>query len=205
MAKINDFNMVNFAASLKDGWRPNQYKVELVVPAALRGSIQNAIEGEDKFSFMCKAAQIPGSTIGVVEVPFRGRMFKIAGDRTFEPWTTTILADTSDAVRDLLEQWSDHINGVVNSDSTLGNNPLDYMSSADVHKLSRNGEILDSYKLIGIWPQEIAAIDAGYDNTDTIGEYSVTFQVQWVENKNTRNNTEAEDFSRTGGSSVINF
>ena len=45
------------------------------------------------FTFLCRSAGIPASTIGTVEVPFRGRVIKLPGDRTFESWTITVMAD----------------------------------------------------------------------------------------------------------------
>ena len=48
------------------GARPNLFKVTCNFPTYVGGDVEKA-------SFMCKAAQLPASVLGLVEVPFRGR------------------------------------------------------------------------------------------------------------------------------------
>ena len=43
---------------------------------------------------LVKAAEIPASNLGNIPVPYRGRVLPVAGDRTFDPWTVTIINDT---------------------------------------------------------------------------------------------------------------
>lgn len=204
MVQITNFYLQDFMSQLKDGARPNQFLVDMVVPAAMKGLITDSTEAEGKIRFMAKATSIPASVNGKVEVPFRGRQFKIAGDRTFNDWTVTVTNDTDFLVRNMMEQWSDLIVGNVNHDTFSDtDSPLDYMSSGDVLQLSRNGSVIKQYKFIGIWPVEIGEISLGHDQNDTIEEFDVTFAVQWWESDTTRNNTEANSFSRVSGQPVI--
>ena len=69
------------------GARPNLFEVELAFPTAV--SIDNDILS--KARFLVKAAALPASTVSPIEIPFRGRILKIAGDRTFETWTITVM------------------------------------------------------------------------------------------------------------------
>ena len=85
------------------GARNNLFKVTMNFPSYAQGDVELS-------SFMCKAAQLPASVINPIVVPFRGRQLQIAGDRTFEPWTVTIINDTDFAVRDAMERWSNGIN-----------------------------------------------------------------------------------------------
>ena len=59
---------------------------------------------------MCKAAQLPASNIAEIPVPFRGRVLKVAGDRTFDPWTITVINDTDFKIRTAFEKWMNGIN-----------------------------------------------------------------------------------------------
>lgn len=204
MTKVTDFYLNNFMSEFKGGSRPNQFKAEIAVPARLRGRIPNSGLAQQKMKFMIKAASLPPSTIGSVEVPFRGRQFKVAGDRTFAEWSTTIVNDVDFHVRNLFEMWSDLTVGNVNHDQQDGlSGPIDYMSSGDIHQLDRNGTILKTYKFIGIWPSSIGEIATAFDANDQVEEFPVTFQCQWWESNTTRNNTGADKFSRTGGQAVV--
>lgn len=201
---VTGFNLGNFLSEFKGGSRPNQFYVDLVVPSALKGSIENSTLAEQKMRFMCRAAELPGSDIGVAPAAFRGGFFNLPGDRQFQPWTVTIYNDVDQLIRNVMEEWSDSIVGNVNRD-TYGDAdaPLDLMASGDVHQLDRNGEKLKSYKMIGIWPSNISPVPLAFDANDQIEEFQVTFQMQWWESDTTRNNTGADRFARSGGSSII--
>lgn len=204
MAQVNDFFLNNFMSEFKGGSRPNQFKAEVAVPARLRGLIPNANLGLNKMKFMIKAASLPPSTIGNIDVPFRGRQFKVPGDRTFQEWQVTVVNDVDSAVRDLFEHWMDLIVGNVNHDEIDGTKgPIDYMASGDINQLNRNGKIIKGYKFIGIWPSNIGEIATAFDANDQVEEFPVTFQYQWWESNTTRNNTGADKFARTGGQSVV--
>ena len=115
MANINDFKAV-----LKGGGaRGNQFSVNLPFPGYA------GVGGESRvLSFLCKATNLPGMTLGEVPVPFRGRSLYIAGDRTFETWTTTVLNDTDFLIRNAMERWMNGINAL--SDNSGLENPADY-------------------------------------------------------------------------------
>ena len=125
-----------------------------------------------------KAANIPASTVGVVEVPYRGRMLKIAGDRSFEPWTVTVLNDQSFKFRAFFESWSTNIQALQQNFQN-SNTIADYQAMAKVRQMDRKGKIIRTYRFEGIWPSNISAIDLDWGNNDTPEEYTVEFQVQY--------------------------
>ena len=176
---ISDFK----GSLIGGGARPNLFEVELT-------TLPDGITGWDAshFSYMCKAATLPASNIANIDVPFRGRIFKVAGDRTIDPWTVTIINDEEFKLRNAFEQWADLI---ARLDNNMGvTNPEDYMSNAKVYQLGRgatassstnagtNNAVLKEYEFFNIWPSAVAAIDLSYDSTDTIEEFTVDFQVQ---------------------------
>ena len=166
--------------------RPNLFQVDLAFPT---GIINNSAL-IDLGKFTVRAANLPSSQIGVIEVPFRGRVLKIAGDRTFEPWTITVQNDSGFAMRNAFELWSSSIQsynenftqaaGLGDADDATG-----YFADMVVHQLARdvkNGEspkILKSYKFYNVFPSNIAAIDLDFGNNDTIEEFTVELQVQY--------------------------
>ena len=186
MAGVNK-TLTDFkSALLGGGARPNIFEVEI---GAFPDAISSVWDGEN-FKFMCKASQLPGQTIAAIEVPFRGRTFKVAGDRTIDPWTVTIINDESFEYRRAFEAWSDHM---AQLDTNLGaTQPNAYMQNATVYQLGRgstasstnnNGSshsILRTYEFVDIFPTSISPIDLSYDSSNAIEEFTVEFQVQGI-------------------------
>ena len=168
------------------GARPNLFEVELTTfPSAITGW------DADTFKYLCKAANLPASTIASIDVPFRGRTFKVAGDRSIDVWTVTVINDEDFKLRRSFEAWMELI---AKLDNNLGaTNPSSYMSNATVHQLGRgstinsttnagaDSSILASYNFVDIFPTAVSAIDLSYDSGDTIEEFTVEFQVQSFE------------------------
>ena len=174
MANINDFK----AKLAGGGARANQFKVTMPFP----GYAQVGGEIED-LAFLCTTAQIPAMNVGLVNVPFRGRQIKIAGDRTFADWSITVLNDTNFKLRNAFERWQNGINNM--SDNEGLSNPVDYQVDAFVDQLDRNGNTLKSYTLRGAYPVDIAAIDLNFATNDEVETFGVTFQYQYFETNTT--------------------
>jgi len=167
------------------GARPNLFEVELTtLPTGIAWDA-------DKFKYLCKAAALPASNIVAIDVPFRGRIFKVAGDRTIDTWTVTIINDEDFKLRRAFEAWTELI---AKLDNNLGaTNPNAYMSNATVYQLGRSSQlngttnagsessILAAYKFVDIFPTSVSNIDLSYDSGDTIEEFTVEFQVQSYE------------------------
>lgn len=162
----------DFKAKLKGGGaRPNLFRVTLNFPAYAGGNAELT-------SFMCKGAQLPASTINAVEVPFRGRQLKIAGDRTFETWTVTVINDTGFEVRDAMERWMNGINA--HSANTGLTNPVTYQADLIVEQLDKDGSTLKTYNFRGCFPTNVSSIEVSYEQ-EGIQEFTVEFQVQYWE------------------------
>ena len=171
------------------GARPNLFEVEIT-----NDELPDGITSldADTFKYLCKAAQLPASNVASIDVPFRGRTLKVAGDRTFDTWTITIINDTDFAIRKAMEDWMQFI--AQYQDASGATTPDSYYRSATVKQLGRAasavGEGEDSSRGQGlvdiatdefqdIFPTNISAIDLSYDTTDTIEEFTVEFQVNY--------------------------
>ena len=175
------------------GARANLFEVVLNWPNLLAP----ANEVRNKARFMVKGANLPASNVAQIEVPFRGRVLKIAGDRTFDSWTVTVINDTDFSIRSAMENWMNGINRV--SDNTGLTNPSDYQASAFVHQLDRDGSVLRSYRFNGVFPTQVAPIELSYD-AQGIQEFTVEFQVQyWTAFKGDGDNAGGEDIVGAGG------
>ncbi len=171
LRKISDFK----SRLSGGGARPNLFEVELAFPDAV--AIANDVL--QKSRFLVKAAALPASTIAPVDIPFRGRILKVAGDRTFETWTVTVINDADFAIRSAFEKWMNAINKL--DDASGITDPEQYQKDATVHQLDRDGGVLRSYKFWDIYPTNISTIDLSYETTDTIEEFTVEMQVHWWE------------------------
>ena len=141
---------------------------------------------EREIEFLVKAAEIPAANLGNIPVPFRGRVLPIAGDRTFDPWTVTIINDTNFRLRDVMERWSDSINDLQTAQGRT--NPEDYQTKASVIQLDRLGKKpgdtireLRTYDFTGIYPNVVSSIPLDHGATDTIEEFQVTFNYLYYE------------------------
>ena len=168
------------------GARPNLFEVE-ITPGDLPSGIE-ALDG-DTFKYLCKAANLPASNVASIDVPFRGRTLKVAGDREIGPWSITVINDEDFRLRTAFERWANVMSKL--DDATGVTNPTSYMADAYVQQLGRGREafadtnaggsssVLRTYKFYDIFPTEVAQIDLSYDTGDTIEEYTVEFQVQY--------------------------
>ena len=157
------------------GTRPNLFEVEIAFPNET--AIDNDVK--EKTRFLIKAAALPASNITPIDVNFRGRILKIAGDRTFDTWTITVLNDVDFSIRSAFEKWMNLINKM--EDNTGAQDPAVYQPDAYVHQLDRDGSTLRTYKFHDVFPTQISQIDLSYETTDAIEEFTVEFQVQWWE------------------------
>jgi hypothetical protein len=167
----------DFKAKLRGGGaRPNLFKATINFPAYANGDVELT-------SFLCEAAQLPGSIMTQIDVPFRGRILKIAGDRTFDVWTPTIINDTDFAVRNAMERWMNGINA--HQANTGLTSPVDYQADLIVEQLDRDESILKTYNFRGCFPTSLSPIDLSYGTTNEIERFTVEFQVQYWESNTT--------------------
>ena len=172
LRKITDFK----SKLAGGGARSNLFEVELSFPALV--GVADANDILNKARFLVKAANLPASNVAPIEVPFRGRVLKIAGDRTFDTWSITVINDTDFAVRSAFEKWMNTINRV--SDNTGATDPAAYQADAYVYQLDRNGDTLRKYHFYDVFPTQVAPIELSYD-AQGIQEFTVELQVQWWE------------------------
>ena len=170
-------NVSAFLQNIGQGVKPNMFVVDVKFPNTLDKTSE-----QDLVNVMCKSAALPGSNLGVIEVPFRGRTVKIAGDRTFDTWTATFFNDKDFKLRSFFEQWANSIN--THDDNTAPlftpNKSDGYMGELIVKQLEKDtsdsGAVLRQYTLVHCFPTNVSPIDLAYDSNDQIGEFTVEWQ-----------------------------
>jgi len=194
MATIPTRNLSQFKSKLIGGGaRANLFEVNVTFPSAVALGIQGDGTGSfdgDNFRFLCKAAALPASNVTPIDVPFRGRTLKVAGDRTFDPWTVTVINDENFSHRRAFEAWMQNI--AQYADHSGLTNPGDYMGQATVYQLGRSvsntqgagttgndASIIAQYKFEDIFPTTVSDIALSYDTENTIEEFTVDFQIQY--------------------------
>jgi hypothetical protein len=173
------FNVTEFRANMVgDGARPNLFAVTLVFPSF----VANGSTAGQKVTFMAKGTQLPGSTINPVPVYYFGREMKLAGNRTFADWTLQIINDEDFTIRNALESWMNAINSNgSNIRSGAAKGPSTYTVDAIVTQYGKTGDVLKTYKFVGLFPVDLAAIDLDWGSNDSIEEFSATFAYQYWE------------------------
>jgi hypothetical protein len=184
------FNVSNFQQNGLNlgGARPSLFDVSLIFPTL----ISNAGVAGQKVNYACQAAELPAATIGVIEVPYFGRKIKTPGDRTYANWEATFQNDEDFALKTAFESWSNYINQFVGNvrDSTMmtetvptaaGQAPFSYNTDMTVTQYSKNGDSLRAYNVVGAWPAEVGNIRLGWDLTNQIEVFTVTFAYDWWE------------------------
>jgi len=181
MATRNQLNpppkrkITDFKSKLSGGGaRSNLFEVVLSFPDAAPADA-NVL---DKSRFLVKSVAMPASTVTPLPVAFRGRTLNVAGDRTFESWTITIINDTDFSIRSAFENWMNTMNKV--SDNTGITDPALYQADAFVYQLDRDGSTLRAYHFYDLFPTNMSSIPLSYD-VESIQEFTVEMQVLWWE------------------------
>jgi hypothetical protein len=184
MAELSKLGILDFQQKVKGGVRPNLFQVYHEFP-------EKAKPTDEKLeSYLCKSAALPASTVGTVELPFRGRVLKVPGDRTFESWTATFYMDDAFDLRGAYERWIDLTNRV---DVNRSDAPLTAtgtgatLQDINILQLDKFGEkagasglsTIREYKLIGAFPVSVSQISLAYDNNDSYEEFDVEFAYQF--------------------------
>jgi len=171
----------NFISDIGQGVKPNMFIVDIAFPEEVSGAGGDV----DMVNLLCKSAALPASNLGVIEVPFRGRTVKIAGDRTFDTWTATFVNDKEMKIRAYFEQWLAQINSHEKNNAPLFTPGSDggYTKTVKVKQLEKNasdsGEVLRQYDLMYAFPTNVSQIDLAYDSNDQIEEFTVEFQYSY--------------------------
>ena len=181
MAEAKPLGLLTFQQAIRGGVRPNLFQVSHLWPGDVTDP--TIAEVEDAVTYMCKSAALPATNVGTVELPFRGRVVKVPGDRTYETWTATFYNDDSFALRSAYEKWISLTNGV---DANIAQTDIsDVFRNITVSQLDKFSgganklEILRSYELVGAWPVSVGQIAVAYDNNDSYEEFDVEFAYQY--------------------------
>ena len=163
------------------GARANQFRIHMNWPVGISGTTAAHITGDatTALKYLCSATSLPGMTLGEVTVPFRGRNLYMAGDRTFEAWTITVLNDTDFKIRNAYETWINYINAMTDNSGTDA--PAAYTATAHVYQLNRAGGRIKTYSFQGLWPTTISNIDVSAETNDAIETFDVTLRYNYWE------------------------
>lgn len=173
------FNISAFKANglVYGGARPSLFKVDLTVPAGI--GIDNV--SVKKFTFVCKTAELPSSTLGSIDIGYFGRKIKVAGDRVFGDWAVTIMNDEDFSVRALFETWSNSMNRLISNVRDPNVSTEQYKTDLQVYQYAKDGSEIRAYNIVGAFPTDVSAIGLDWDSQNAIEQFSVTFSYDYWE------------------------
>ena len=199
MAELSKLGILDFQTKVKGGVRPNLFQVYHQFPDKAKPT------DEKLESYLCKSAALPASTVGTVELPFRGRVLKVPGDRTFESWTATFYMDDAFELRGAYERWIDLTNRV---DVNMADVPIgEVLQEIKILQLDKFGasnndglRTIREYKLVQAFPVSVSQVSVAYDNNDSYEEFDVEFAYQFFttsggSNRNTLKRVTSADAS----------
>ena len=157
------FNVTDFNNQYSGDYaRPNLFEVQ--------------IGGWDSKMFV-KAASIPATQVGMVEVPYQNRKLKVPGDRTFADWTITVINDQNYVLREALLMWQRNISGFSGMESIIG--VSEAHKTIEIQPYSRDGSKATFMHTVYGWPTEVGSIELNWETVDAVQEYTVNFAVSW--------------------------
>lgn len=174
MFNINTFKQTGLVYG---GARPALFKVMLYLPSQLQ--VDNL--SVTKFTFVCKSASLPASSVGSIDVSYFGRKIKVAGDRNFNDWRVSVLNDEDFSVRAMFESWSNAINRLVANVRDANLDMENYKADMEVVQYGKDGEAVRSYRIVGAFPTDIGEIGLNWDQQNSVEEFDVSFAFDWFE------------------------
>lgn len=186
------FNIDKFKSNAlsKGGARSSLFEVQITLPPSILSTTSDILDAtplglktsQEKLTFLCKATSIPGSSVGVIEIPYMGRKVSCVGSRTFEPWTITVINDEDFNVRKAFEHWLSVMNGhSSNFKNGVTSSPDTYQQTGVVRHFGQRGNLIRVYTLHNLFPTELSSIELSWDNENTIEEFSVTLRYDYWE------------------------
>jgi hypothetical protein len=197
-----EFNVANFRSQMVgDGARPNLFACTI---PDLTVNVNGETGSEVAFNFMCRAAQLPGSTVNSVPVNYFGRELKFSGNRVFSEWTVTIINDEDFKIRNTFEKWMSSLNSHVSNLRNLVS-PLSYQKDGYVTQYGKAGNVIKEYKFVGLFPIDVSPIELDWSANDSIEEFAVTFAYQWWESTNpaSRSTTDTTQAGPSAGLGLV--
>ena len=170
-----DFNVDSFTSALKGGGaRTNLMWAKMTNSTYLTN-------GGD-FTYMCKASNIPASTITAIDVPYFGRNVKVAGEsREFAPLTTTVVNDEGQAILAAMTAWMEDLNGATTNATkkNLFASRTSYTCDIELEMYKKDGVKDQNWNFVNCWPSNISAIDLNWDSVNTIQEFVIDWQYDY--------------------------
>jgi len=118
-------------------------------------------------------------SVDAVNVPYFGRVVKMAGNRTFQDYEITVMNDEDWSIRTMFESWNNSINSL---ESNIRDPSLDtenYKANFNVRQFDKTGTIIRSYQMLGAWPSIVSPINLDWDMANQIEVFTVTFSYDY--------------------------
>lgn len=196
-------NLDNFRSVFRGGTRQNRFRVtgDLRGPGGADGDVSMTDLVGANSNLLVKAAQFPAATLGIIPVPFRGRIAKVVGDRQYMEWPIVVY-DTTDDVYRKFQAWSEEANRHRENNQGDWNDDKEVLTNWTIEHLSSKGgkigqesepdsaKTLKKVTLVNCWPVEIGSIDLSYDAMDTVVEFPVTIAYDYFQFENIDSNSQ---------------
>jgi hypothetical protein len=164
-------NINGFKATVQNIARPTLFDVMISGPAVQTMDME-------LLQFTCKAASLPASTFGKIEVPFYGRKVNMPGDRLFQEWQTTVILDSDFTIYKQLMNWHQKMSDAAGNVSLTANVNA-FKCDAIIKSYDTAGNPGITGQLTGCWPGEIQQLDLAWDQNDSTLDLIVSWNFDY--------------------------
>ena len=148
--------------------RPNLFNLEIFPPEGLQVSSTTL----EQLCNNVLTTELPGRVIDAQQNVSGGYIpVQLPFNTSYQPLPVTFRCSGDLREKHFFEEWQKLIYN--ETTNTLGWYE-DFVGSAEVSQLNRNGKVLATYHLYEVWPGPINSIAVSHDSTDTISEIQVS-------------------------------
>jgi len=159
-----------FTSNFNGGTRPNRFRITGSIPG-----LGNA-QAFHETGIYCLASTMPESTVGIIPIPFRGRIYKFPGDRQYSEWSATLLDDTgNNATWQLWHEWSQRFNSHEDNIAFDRTHISEFCADLTIEQLDHQSDaVIKSTQLVNAWPVVVGPIAFDMGSANTLTQFQVT-------------------------------
>ena len=160
----------NFISAFQGGTRPNRFRISGTSTVPKTGSPAGLFRETH-----CTAATLPESIVGIIPIPFRGRVYKFPGDRTYNEWNVTMLDDVGTYnTWKYFHEWSNQFNDHEKNISKSRQQKDEYCKDLTVDLLDHQSDnVIRTMKLLNAWPVQVGPVTLDMNAANQLGSFQV--------------------------------
>lgn len=176
------FKIDEFTETMKyGGARPHLFQVQITLPVYLN-PVATGGNFYNDFLVKATATSVPASVVSAIPVYYQGRAVNFSGNRSYAEWMVEVINDEDFNIYDAFIRWLAALNEPVDNVRGFGitSEPATYKSTATILQYGQDQALIKSWQCKGIFPTGVSEISLGWQNTNQIETFRVSFALDTV-------------------------